>query len=95
MRDGINLDRWREELDASNRRMDPRTLAHEIAGLELANAALVDCTAAIVRSSTPIPAFIKANLHIITPNKLANVLPWRRYAALRELLADAPEAVSV
>jgi bifunctional aspartokinase / homoserine dehydrogenase 1 len=33
------------------------------------------------------PAFIKTNLHIITPNKRANVLPWRRYTALRELLA--------
>jgi aspartokinase/homoserine dehydrogenase 1 len=86
MRDGINLGRWREELDASARRMDPRALAHEIASLELANAALIDCTAAssIVDAY---PDFIKANLHIITPNKGANVLPWRRYTALRELLA--------
>ena len=85
-RDGLNLGRWREELDASARRMDPRMLAHEIAGLELANAALIDCTAAssIVDAY---PEFIKANLHIITPNKQANVLPWRRYTALRELLA--------
>src|SRR4029077_2828559 len=33
------------------------------------------------------PAFINANLHIITPNKRANVLPWRRYSALVDLLA--------
>jgi aspartokinase/homoserine dehydrogenase 1 len=33
------------------------------------------------------PEFIRANLHIITPNKRANVLPWRRYTALRELQA--------
>ncbi len=86
MRDGINLGRWREELDASARRMDARALAHEIASLELANAALIDCTAesSIVDAY---PEFIKANLHIITPNKRANILPWRRYAALRELLA--------
>src|SRR5262249_39609303 len=32
------------------------------------------------------PAFIEANLHIITPNKWANALPWTRYAALMELL---------
>jgi len=85
-RDGIDLGGWREALDASARRMDPRALAHEIAGLELANAALIDCTAAssIVDAY---PEFIKANLHIITPNKRANVLPWRRYTALRELLA--------
>jgi len=86
MRDGIDLSRWREDLEASDRPMDPRTLAQEIARLELANAALVDCTAAssIVDAY---PAFIKANLHIVTPNKRANVLPWRRYTALKQLLA--------
>jgi aspartokinase/homoserine dehydrogenase 1 len=84
--DGLDLGRWREELDASARRMDPHTLAQEIAGLQIANAALIDCTAesSIVDAY---PEFIKANLHIITPNKRANVLPWRRYTALRELLA--------
>jgi aspartokinase/homoserine dehydrogenase 1 len=84
--DGIDLGRWREELDASASRMDPRTLAQEIAALEIANGALIDCTA----SSSIVdayPEFIKANLHIITPNKRANVLPWRRYTALRKLLA--------
>jgi aspartokinase/homoserine dehydrogenase 1 len=83
--DGINLARWREELDASPRRMDPRTLAHEIAGLAIANAALIDCTAASAIVDA-YPEFIRANLHIITPNKRANVLPWRRYTALRALL---------
>jgi len=85
-REGINLDRWREELEASNRRMDPGTLTQEIASLALANAALVDCTASISMVDA-YPEFIRANLHIITPNKLANVLPWRRYAALRDVLA--------
>src|SRR5205085_5883753 len=28
------------------------------------------------------PAFIEANLHVITPNKKANALPWRRYSSL-------------
>jgi aspartokinase/homoserine dehydrogenase 1 len=53
--------------------------------MELTNAALVDCTVgpAIVDAY---PAFIEANLHIITPNKWANALPWRRYAALMALL---------
>jgi len=85
-RDGIDLSRWRDDLEASNRPMDPRALAQEIARLELADAVLVDCTAAssIVDAY---PAFIEANLHIVTPNKRANVLPWRRYIALKQLLA--------
>jgi len=83
--DGIGLARWRETLMASRRRMNPRALAGELARLELTNAALVDCTAdaSIVDAY---PAFIDANLHIITPNKRANVLPWRRYSALLDLL---------
>jgi bifunctional aspartokinase / homoserine dehydrogenase 1 len=83
---GINPARWREELAASRRRMDPRALAKEIARLELTNAALVDCTASpdVVDAY---PDFVNADLHIITPNKRANVLPWRRYAALLDLLA--------
>jgi len=84
--DGIDLERWRGRLDASDRRADPSALAYEIAGLELANAALIDCTAesSIVDAY---PAFIDANLHVVTPNKLASVLPWGRYMALRELFA--------
>src|SRR4029077_12750240 len=63
----------------------PRALAREIAKLELTNAAVVDCTA----DASVVDAyqdFVHANLHIITPNKRANVLPWKRYAALMQLL---------
>ena len=82
---GISAARWREELTASRRRMDPRALAADIAKLELTNAAVVDCTAdaSVVDAY---PDFVNANLHIITPNKRANVLPWKQYAALMQLL---------
>ena len=84
--EGIDLSRWRELLDASSRAANAPALAGEIADLQLANAALVDCTAdaSVVDAY---PAFIDANLHVVTPNKLANVLPWTRYAALRQMLA--------
>lgn len=82
-RDGINLSRWREVLNGSRRKMGPVAFAHAVAALQLTNAALVDCTAdqSIVDAY---PAFIDANLHVITPNKKANALPWKRYAALME-----------
>jgi aspartokinase/homoserine dehydrogenase 1 len=82
---GLNLTRWREDLMASRRRMDPRVLATEVAKLQLTNVAVVDCTAdpAIVDAY---PRFVNADLHIITPNKRANVLPYQRYAALMDLL---------
>jgi aspartokinase/homoserine dehydrogenase 1 len=82
---GINLARWAETLAASRRRMTPGAFLQAITRLEITNAALVDCTAhdSIVDAY---PAFINANLHIVTPNKRANVLPWGRYESLKELL---------
>ena len=82
---GINLGSWEFALQSSPDRMDRAALAERIAGMELTNAALVDCTSgpSIVDAY---PAFIDANLHIITPNKWANALPWRRYSALLALL---------
>jgi bifunctional aspartokinase / homoserine dehydrogenase 1 len=82
---GIDLTRWRENLDRSRKRMSPREFANKIARLELTNAVLVDCTASsdVVEAY---PEFVNANLHIVTPNKKANVLPWKQYSALLDLM---------
>jgi len=66
--------------------MSPEGLASRLTALELTNAAMVDCTAnpTVVDAY---PAFIEANFHIITPNKRANALPWKRYSALMEQMA--------
>ena len=65
--------------------MDAETFARRIGAMEITNVALVDCTVGptIVDAY---PAFIDANLHIITPNKWANALPWRRYESLMGLM---------
>jgi len=84
-RAGLDAANWRAALDASTLRMDAPALARALKALQLSDAALVDCTAsdAVVDAY---PAFIDADLHLITPNKRANVLPWPRYTALMELL---------
>ncbi|MBI3189237.1 MAG: aspartate kinase, partial [Ignavibacteriales bacterium] len=71
--DGIDLMRWQNELQHAQHAMDVRALAKHIAEMKLTNVALVDCTAssAIVDAYTE---FVEANMHIITPNKKANVL---------------------
>jgi len=84
--EGIDLSRWRETLDAAPHAMETGALARELERLELANVALVDCTAAAAVVDA-YPEFIGANLHIVTPNKRANVLPWTRYTELKALLA--------
>ncbi len=82
---GIDLKTWRDDLHAAPDRMEARTFARRIGAMALTNVALVDCTVGptIVDAY---PAFIEANLHIVTPNKWANALPWRRYEALIGLL---------
>jgi aspartokinase/homoserine dehydrogenase 1 len=83
--DGLNLAQWKDTLRASRRRMSPDRFVQAIRSLKLTNAALVDCTAddSIVDAY---PDFIEADLHIVTPNKRANVLPWGRYESLKTLL---------
>lgn len=81
--DGIDLTRWRDELKNSQHKLELHSFARHIADLMLTNVALVDCTA----SSEVVdayPMFVDANMHIITPNKKANVLPWKRYNSLME-----------
>ncbi|MEP7304492.1 MAG: bifunctional aspartate kinase/homoserine dehydrogenase I [Acidobacteriota bacterium] len=82
---GINLAHWQEALRASRRRMTPQAFREAVAALALTNVALVDCTAdpAVVDAY---PAFVEADFHIVTPNKKANVLPWRRYETLMQSL---------
>ena len=82
---GLDLARWQNELSRSRSKMHPHHLAERIAELELTNAVLVDCTAS-PDIAEAYPDFVNANLHIVTPNKKANVLPWKQYTALMELM---------
>ncbi len=84
-REGINLARWKEDLERSVSPMNALHLAEEIAKLEFTNLALIDCTASTDLVKT-YQAFVRANAHIITPNKKANVLPTKEYNALMQLL---------
>src|SRR4029077_17076539 len=77
----------RKTLDASRRPLTMKSLASAVAAFEWTHAALVDCTA----SSDLVdayPDFVRARLHIVTPNKKANVLPMKRYQALTSLLRE-------
>jgi aspartokinase/homoserine dehydrogenase 1 len=82
---GFELSAWRAQLTASKHHIPLPMLARQIAEMKLPNVALVDCTAS-ARVVDAYTDFINANAHIITPNKLANVLPWRQYDALMQLL---------
>lgn len=83
--EGLDLATWPAELARSRRVMSAGALVRALGRLQLTDAALVDCTAsdAVVDAY---PQFIDAGLHVITPNKRANVLPWARYQRLMDQL---------
>jgi bifunctional aspartokinase / homoserine dehydrogenase 1 len=85
--DGIDLETWRDDLAASDARMNTGDIVRRCEEFECTHTAVVDCTASreIVNAY---PLFIRANMHIITPNKLANVQPYRRYQKLMALLDE-------
>ncbi|MBI5527320.1 MAG: bifunctional aspartate kinase/homoserine dehydrogenase I [Deltaproteobacteria bacterium] len=82
---GIDLARWREELARSPRRMSQTALIAGLASLHLTNAVVVDCTASLDVVDR-YEDYVRLNMHIVTPNKKANVLPWGRYRRLTELM---------
>lgn len=77
---GINLASWQEELANTDEKLDISKLLKMLSKIE-GNVALVDCTA----SNTVVdsyPLFIQDGIHIITPNKRANVLPSSQWSKL-------------
>jgi bifunctional aspartokinase / homoserine dehydrogenase 1 len=84
-RDGVHLGHWENSFKASRQPFHARALAAEVRRMELTNVALVDCTAS-AEIVNLYPDFVNANMHIVTPNKKANVLPWKDYDALMQLL---------
>ena len=83
--EGFTADNWLAALEQSKEVMNPTAIIETIAKFQLTNVAVVDCTASadVVGAY---PEFVRANMHIITPNKKANVLPWKQYDEFMKLL---------
>ena len=80
--DGIDLENWKEHLDAQQSGFDFAVVQQKIRESFLINPAIVDCT-----SNAEIAAqyvdFLKAGFHVITPNKKANTGTMSYYRDLR------------
>ncbi|MDR3478651.1 MAG: bifunctional aspartate kinase/homoserine dehydrogenase I [Gammaproteobacteria bacterium] len=78
---GIDLDHWSAELARSTESFDIVALLKTLSHIECSNIALLDCTASddIVKAY---PMFIQEGVHIVTPNKRANTLPYSEYLTL-------------
>jgi aspartokinase/homoserine dehydrogenase 1 len=82
-RNGIAPGAWERALSGSPDRMDLKAFVHRMKGLNLPHSVFVDCTgsADVVAHYEGI---LKSSISIVTPNKIANSGPYRRYRALRE-----------
>ncbi len=79
--DGIDLENWQQLLEASSESFDTTQLLKTLSQIQCGNIAMVDCTASdsVVANY---PLFIQKRIHIITPNKRANVLPLTQWNKL-------------
>jgi aspartokinase/homoserine dehydrogenase 1 len=75
---GINLRTWKNEFETSAKPAPLSSVLQFVSSLEIPNSALVDCTASQAVVDRYIDC-VEANMHIVTPNKKANVLPLQRY----------------
>lgn len=82
---GIDLKKWKEILSSSSLKTNWQEILQKILNLQLTNAVVIDCTAS-QKVVDMYEDFVNLNMHIITPNKKANVLPWSKYKSLTDLL---------
>lgn len=82
---GLDLKDWQTNLKNSDEHFSIARLSAVLKDADLSSVALIDCTASmeVVKSY---PDFIEQNIHVVTPNKNANVLPWDEYQSLMQLL---------
>jgi len=81
--DGINLNSWSETLDTSGVSADLKEFIQTMKTMNLPNCVLLDNTA----SDAPVQYYedaFRANISLVTCNKLANSGPYRRYRSLRD-----------
>ena len=86
-KDGIDLDKWPELLNSSEKKMDFQEYLNEIYECNLAQSVFVDCTADKV-----IPTFydeiLNKNISISTPNKVGSSSSYAYFKNLRELAVE-------
>ena len=82
--DGINTVGWKDKLISSGLKTDLSAFVKEMVRLNLSNSIFVDCTASkeVVKKYEEI---FKANISIVTPNKVANSSTFSKYIELKEL----------
>lgn len=83
----IDLAKWKEELEASQDPLDLQVFAQSIRADHLPHAVIVDCTAS-EEVAKLYPTWLKAGIHVITPNKKANSHTIHFYRQLKNIVGE-------
>jgi aspartokinase/homoserine dehydrogenase 1 len=81
--DGISLDNWQNEMQASHQKADLKEFVDEMISMNLPNCVFIDNTA----SPRPVEVYedvFKANISVITCNKIGNSGPYKQYKAFHD-----------
>jgi aspartokinase/homoserine dehydrogenase 1 len=81
---GIDLDNWQDQVEASDKVFDKDTLIQEIKELNLRNSVFVDCTANYEIASVYKKA-LEGNINIVTANKIACSSDYELYQELKSI----------
>ncbi|WP_461449743.1 bifunctional aspartate kinase/homoserine dehydrogenase I [Mucilaginibacter sp.] len=81
--DGISLDTWEDDLNASNEKADLHEFIQRMKGMNLPNCVFIDNTA----SPTPVKFYeeaFKANVSVVTCNKIGNSAAYSQYRTFHD-----------
>jgi len=81
---GIDLDNWEEQVEASDKAFDKDALIEEIKKLNLRNSVFVDCTANYEIASVYKKA-LQGNINIVTANKISCSSDYDSYKELKSI----------
>tara|TARA_B100000795_G_scaffold268759_1_gene256417 strand:+ start:2212 stop:4644 length:2433 start_codon:yes stop_codon:yes gene_type:complete len=81
---GIDLDNWQDQVEASDKVFDKDNLIQEIKELNLRNSVFVDCTANYEIASVYKKA-LEGNINIVTANKIACSSDYELYQELKSI----------
>ncbi len=79
---GIGLDQWESQLKQTGNQVDLDYFIQKMKGLNLPNTVFVDCTGSL-DIVTYYEGILKANISVVTPNKIANSGTFQQYQNLR------------
>jgi aspartokinase/homoserine dehydrogenase 1 len=81
--DGIELNNWQKTLEKKGLNIDLDSYCQQAMDLNLKHSVFIDCTASD-QTSEWYPRFLKAGIHVVTPNKKANTQEMAVYKKLHK-----------